>query len=169
MGSVRATACDRTRDTVTPAGVAAYRRGMARPAIVALAYAVAATYGSWVTVRHDLPSEPFGREVVPLPARRAVALGLGGGTAIPAAMAALVVPAALRADRDGRWARVCVGVGSTSVVGTLVEAATWGRRAPGPDVAVSVVLNLAASALLVAHGLGHRPRPVRPGTARRGA
>lgn len=139
---------------------------MRRSAVVAVAYAAAATYGSWVTVRHDLPSEPFGRDVLPIPARRAVALGLGGGTAIPAVMAALVVPAALRADRDTRWARACVGVGSTSVVGTLVEAATWGRRAPGLDVAASVVLNLAASALLVAHGRGHLPDPA---PARHGA
>ena len=128
---------------------------MSSPARVALAYAGATAFGSWVAVRHDLHSEPFGRDVVPLPAARTVALGLGAGTAIPAAMALVAVVAAWRAPDDGRAARACVVVGATSVVGTLAEPATWRRRAPGPDVASSAVLNLAASLALVAHGRRH--------------
>ncbi|OLT53230.1 hypothetical protein [Cellulosimicrobium sp. CUA-896] len=139
---------------------------MVRPAAVALAYAAATVYGSWVAVLHDLRSEPFGRDVIPLPASRTVAVGLGGGTAIPAVMSAVAVLAAFRSERDPRWARVCVGIGSTSVVGTLVEAATWGRRAPGPDIGASVVLNLGVSVALVAHGLGSRSRTLRTAAGR---
>ncbi|MFF2269010.1 hypothetical protein ACFVTZ_12105 [Cellulosimicrobium cellulans] len=128
---------------------------MAGAGAVVLAYAAATALGSWTAVRHDLHSEPFGRDLLPLPAARTVALGLGGGTAIPVTVTALVALAAPRAGRARGWARTCVALGSTSLAGTLVEPAAWGRRAPGAGVRAATALNLGASVLLLGHGLRH--------------
>lgn len=139
---------------------------MGRLEPVAVAYAAATAFGSWVAVRHDLRSEPFGRTTVRLPAARTVPRGLGGGTAIPWPMAVVAAVAAQRATTSTAWARTCTAVGATSLVGTLAEPATWGRRLPGLDVTASALLNVGASVLLIEHGRTTRT-PAPPVDARR--
>jgi hypothetical protein len=121
--------------------------------IAATAYGAATVYGTAIAARHDIPGEPLGFRLPPLPVRWSLLLGMGAGTAIPWVMAATAAVAA-RAATTGNpvHARVCTALGAASVVGTLVEPTTWRRRAWSLPIAGTVAANLAASAALAFAG-----------------
>jgi hypothetical protein len=119
-----------------------------------------AAYGAVVGAREELAGEPFGLR---LPGRVAVqeAWGYGSGTMAPWPMPVAALVAALRsAPGSDLPARVCLGLGSLCLVGTVVEPQTWGRRSTSPAATLATALHLLSGTALVLTGrravLAHR-------------
>ncbi len=124
--------------------------------------------GAAVSMHEDIPGEPLGLRV---PGRVPVhlAAGLGSGLSAPWPMPVATLLAGLLARPGAMWpGRVCGAVGSATIVGTLVEPVSWGRRSGSHLVKVSVALNLLAGTAMVlagwratarAEALGLRPLP----------
>jgi hypothetical protein len=71
-------------------------------------------------------------------------------------VSALVAAAkACSGERNGATGLVAAGVGIGCIAGTLVEPATYRRRAWKPVVRTAIAVNVVTSAALVAAGLRH--------------
>lgn len=120
----------------------------------AAAFFVATTaFNTGVSLREQhLPDEPFGvRFPGSVPAH--LALGLGSGVAAPWPMPVIATVAAVRARPGETWpARTCAITGAVVLVGTLVEAASWGLRPRSTWARATVPLNLLSGAALFLAG-----------------
>ena len=123
-------------------------------------FAGTAAYGAVVGAREEVAGEPFGWR---LPGRVAVhqAWGYGSGTMAPWPMPVAAVIAALRSGPESDLpARVCLGIGSVCLMGTVVEPVTWGLRSTSTATTLTTALHLFSGAALVMAGrravLAHR-------------
>ncbi len=122
-------------------------------AIGSTAFAVAAAFGSAVSVKHDVPGRPFGVSV-PLTVPTGLLVGWGAGVAAPWPMplTALLAAASTRRDEPSPAAAITgLGLGLACIAGTLIEPVTYRRGTP-PAVRAAICGNVAASVLLAAAG-----------------
>ena len=140
--------------------------------VASIAFAGAASVGSAVAIRDQLPGQPLGISV-PLSVPAGLAAGWGAGVAAPWPMPVAAVVVAARAQRTGPSAlagAVCAAVGIGGILGTVIEPVT---RRPGSwssMTSLAIVVNVAASAALAVAGWRHvaaarSVEPARPGTA----
>lgn len=115
-------------------------------------FSVTAAYGAVVGVREDVPGEPLGWRPPGKVSTHEI-VGLGSGTMAPWPMPVAAVIAALR-SRPGTTlpARVCLGIGSVCLVGTVVEPVTWGRRSTSRATTITTALHLLSGTALVLAG-----------------
>ena len=115
-------------------------------------FAGTAAYGAVVGAREEIAGEPFGWR---LPGRvaRHQAWGYGSGTMAPWPMPVAAVVAAVKAGPESEMpARVCLGIGSVCLTGTVVEPQTWGRRSPSRAATGARTLPLLSGTALVRAG-----------------
>ena len=115
-------------------------------------FAGTAAYGAVVGASEEIAGEPFGWR---LPGRVAVqqAWGYGSGTMAPWPMPVAAVLAAVRSGPGSDLpARVCLGIGSLCLVGTVVEPQTWGRRSTSRAATLATALHLLSGTALVLTG-----------------
>lgn len=118
----------------------------------AVLYTASTAYGAAVSLRYHLPSEAAGIHVSGT-VERQLLTALGSGLSAPWPMPLSTLVAALASGSGRRWpGRVAVGVGTLTLLGTVTEPVTLGRRVRTPLVWVSVALNLASAVALVAVG-----------------
>ena len=120
-----------------------------RRLIGAVAMFVASTaWGAAVSVRDDVVGEPLGWRA-PGSVTTHLALGWGSGLSAPWPMVAIAIADAVLPGRGRRAGRWCTALGVAVIAGTVVEPATWGRRARSPLITSAVIANLSAAALLM--------------------
>jgi len=124
---------------------------------VALVYAATVALASVVSVRDDVPGEPFGI-TIPLSVPTGLLVAWGSGIAAPWPMPAAVVIAAFRARRGGgpAPARICAGIALAGIAGQLIEPIV--RRPKTPAVRVALTANVAVSTILAATALSRLAR-----------
>lgn len=123
--------------------------------VASAVFAAAAAFGSAMSIRHDVPGQPFGVSV-PLSVRTGLLIGWGAGVAAPWPMpvSALLAAASTRHGQPSPVAGItCLTLGLGCLAGTLVEPVTYRRRSP-LAVRTAIAANMAASLLLAA--AGHR-------------
>lgn len=115
-------------------------------------FSATVAYGAVVGVREDVPGEPLGWRPPGKVSTHEI-VGLGSGTMAPWPMPVAAVIAALR-SRPGATlpARVCLGIGSVCLVGTVVEPVTWGRRSTSRATTITTTLHLLSGTALVLTG-----------------
>ncbi|MDQ3716469.1 MAG: hypothetical protein M3381_10730 [Actinomycetota bacterium] len=126
----------------------------------AAAFAGAGAFGSAVSVRHEIPGEPFGVSI-PLSVPTGLLVGWGAGVAAPWPMPVTGLIAARSAgqnSRSGLPGIICQSLGLACIAGTLIEPVTYRPRSWTPAVRAAIAGNLLASVLLVAAGRRARRR-----------
>jgi hypothetical protein len=122
-----------------------------------IAFAGAASLGSAVAIRDQLPGQPLGIGI-PLSVPAGVLAGWGAGVAAPWPMPVTALIAAATAQRTGPSAlagTVCAGIGAGCILGTLVEPITWRPHSWSPMTTLAVIANTAASLALTTAGWRH--------------
>lgn len=131
------------------------------------AFAGASVFGSAVSVRHDLPGQPFGVRI-PLSVPTGLLVGWGSGVGAPWPMPVTALAAAVSAGRtppSGLPGAVCMTLGLGCIAGTLVEPVTYRPESWAPDVRAAIALNVVASIVLAAAGRRSRRRVMRAHSA----
>jgi len=126
----------------------------------AAAFAGAGAFGSAVSVRHEIPGEPFGVSI-PLSVPTGLLVGWGAGVAAPWPMPVTGLVVALSAGKEkrrGLTGVICQSLGLGCIAGTLIEPVTYRPRSWTPAVAGAIAGNLMASVILVAAGRRARRR-----------
>jgi hypothetical protein len=122
-----------------------------------LAFAGAATLGSVVAIRDQLPGEPLGLSV-PLSVPAGLLVGWGAAVAAPWPMPVVAVMTAIRIRRQApsiRPGAVCVAIGLGCIAGTLVEPVTRHPRSWTRATRLAITVNLVMSVALAGAGAWH--------------